>query len=167
MEIKFKTESDTRELDSLSPRQFMIAWTTAIRQLVERRARERIGGNFGDVIARGAIQTDTSDPLRHSIYAGGENGPPARPLQVPATLPAHRQAPCAEFPHASPRPSRRISVSDSAYGRLPPGRLSAPAEFVRTAQLRRSAKRWMSTANSRTENCSLRRVAGRTRRNRC
>ncbi len=74
MEIKFKTESDTRELDSLSPRQFMIAWTTAIRQLVESRARERIGGDFGDVIARGAIQTDTSDPLRHSIYTGGENG---------------------------------------------------------------------------------------------
>lgn len=74
MEIKFEIGNDARELDSLSPRQFMIAWTTAIRQLVERRARERIGGDFGDVIARGAIQTDTSDPLRHSIYTGGENG---------------------------------------------------------------------------------------------
>lgn len=76
MEIKF--EVDDREtleqLRGLSPRQFMIAWTTAIRQFVQQRARDKIGGDFGDKIARNSIQTDTADPMRHEIYTGGENG---------------------------------------------------------------------------------------------
>lgn len=63
-----------QELSKLSPRQFMIAWTTAVKQFAQQRARERIGGDFGDGIARNSILTDTQDELRHEIYAGGENG---------------------------------------------------------------------------------------------
>lgn len=76
MEIKIRVDdSDTIEkLNGLSPREFMIAWTTAVKQFVQRKAREKIGGDFGDLIARHSILTDDSDPLRHEIYAGGENG---------------------------------------------------------------------------------------------
>lgn len=76
MEIKFKVDdSDTlAKLNGLTPRQFMIAWTTKVRQLVEARAREKIGGDFGHDIANGSIQTDESNPNRHVIYTGGENG---------------------------------------------------------------------------------------------
>lgn len=76
--MNLKITVDDREtlqaLSKLSPREFMIAWTTAVKQFVQRRARERIGGDFGDLIARHSILTDDSDPLRHEIYAGGENG---------------------------------------------------------------------------------------------
>jgi len=76
MEIKFKVDdSDTlARLNGLTPRQFMIGWTTKVKQLAEDRAREKIGGDFGHDIAKGAIQTDESNPLRHTIYTGGENG---------------------------------------------------------------------------------------------
>lgn len=76
--MKLKITVDDREtlqaLSKLSPREFMIAWTTAVKQFVQRKAREKIGGDFGDLIARHSILTDDSDPLRHEIYAGGENG---------------------------------------------------------------------------------------------
>ena len=76
LEIKIRVDdSDTIEkLNGLSPRQFMIAWTTKVKQFAQQRARERIGGDFGDRIARGSILTDETDPNRHSIYVGGENG---------------------------------------------------------------------------------------------
>ena len=76
--MNLKITVDDREtlqaLSKLSPREFMIAWTTAVKQFVQRKAREKIGGDFGDLIARHSILTDDSDPLRHEIYAGGENG---------------------------------------------------------------------------------------------
>lgn len=76
MEIKIKVDDreTLEQLDKLAPRQFMIAWTTAVREMVRKRAREKIGGDFGDRIARNSIQTDTSDPMCHEIYTGGENG---------------------------------------------------------------------------------------------
>ena len=76
MEIRFTVDDrDTlNQLAQLSPRQFMIAWSTAIRQYVQQQAREKIGGSFGAKIARQSILTDDSDELRHEIYVGGENG---------------------------------------------------------------------------------------------
>ena len=76
MEIKFTVDDreTLEQLSKLSPREFMIAWTTAVKQFVQRRARQRIGGDFGDLIARHSILTDDRDPERHEIYAGGENG---------------------------------------------------------------------------------------------
>lgn len=76
MEIKFKVDdSDTlARLNGLTPRQFMLAWTTKVKQLAEARAREKIGGDFGHDIANGSIQTDESNPNRHVIYTGGKNG---------------------------------------------------------------------------------------------
>ena len=76
MEIKFKV--DDREtlnrLQGLSPRQFMIKWTGKVRKLAQQRARQRIGGDFGQKIAKDSILTDESVPYRHVIYTGGENG---------------------------------------------------------------------------------------------
>ena len=76
MEIKFKVDdSETlARLNGLTPRQFMIKWTGEVRKLAEKRAREKIGGDFGDEIAKHSILTDDSDPNRHTIYTGGENG---------------------------------------------------------------------------------------------
>ena len=76
MEVKFTVEDQETlaQLAKLSEREFMIAWTTAVKQFVQRRARQRIGGDFGDLIARHSILTDDRDPMRHEIYAGGENG---------------------------------------------------------------------------------------------
>ena len=76
MEIKItvRDQETLEKLKGLSPRQFMIAWTTEVRKLAQKRAREKIGGNFGDRIARESILTDESSPDRHVIYTGGENG---------------------------------------------------------------------------------------------
>ena len=76
MQIRFSVDdsSTLQDLYNLTPRQFMIAWTTAIRQYVEKQARQKIGGDFGDDIARHSILTDTQDPERPEIYTGGENG---------------------------------------------------------------------------------------------
>ena len=76
MEIKIRVDdADTlARLNGLTPRQFMIKWTGEVRKLAQKRAREKIGGDFGDRIAKGSIQTDESNPLRHTIYTGGENG---------------------------------------------------------------------------------------------
>ena len=76
MNIKFTVDSK-EELDrlaALSPREFMVAWTTAVKQFAQKKARENIGGDFGDQIARKTIQTDDRDPDCHEIYVGGENG---------------------------------------------------------------------------------------------
>jgi len=76
MEIRFDVNDreTLQRLSQLSPRQFMIAWSTAIRQFAQTAARTKIGGRFGDQIARQSIQTDDRDPERCSIYPGGENG---------------------------------------------------------------------------------------------
>lgn len=77
MEIKFNTvlDEDTMlKLADLTPRQFMIAWTGAVRRLIEKNAREKIGGDFGDHIARESVQTDERDPLIHRLYLGGTDG---------------------------------------------------------------------------------------------
>ena len=76
LEIKFSVDNTDffRKMTGLSPRQFMLAWTTTVRQFVQTCARTRIRGDFGDLIARNSIQTDTSDADRHVIYLGGENG---------------------------------------------------------------------------------------------
>jgi len=76
LEIKIKVHDQETldKLNGLSPREFMIAWTTEVRKLAQKRAREKIGGDFGDRIARESILTDETDPNRHSIYVGGENG---------------------------------------------------------------------------------------------
>lgn len=76
MEIKITVhDQETLEkLNALSPRQFMIAWTTEVRKLAQKRAREKIGGDFGDRIARESILTDESNENRHCLYLGGENG---------------------------------------------------------------------------------------------
>lgn len=75
--IKFDVQS-REELDrlenELSPRQFMIAWTGAVRRLIQQNARDKIGGDFGDQIARESVQTDEQNPLVHRLYMGGENG---------------------------------------------------------------------------------------------
>ena len=76
MNIKFTVDSK-EELDrlaALSPREFMIAWTTAVKQFAQKKARENIGGDFGDQIARHTILTDDRNPDIHEVYAGGENG---------------------------------------------------------------------------------------------
>ncbi len=76
--LKLNITADDREaleeLSKLSPREFMVAWTTAVKQFAQSRARERIGGDFGDDIARRSILTDTRNPDLHEVYAGGENG---------------------------------------------------------------------------------------------
>lgn len=74
LKISVDDHETLEELASLTPRQFMIAWTTAVRRELEKRAREKIGGDFGDEIARQSIQTDESDPTRHELYLGGEKG---------------------------------------------------------------------------------------------
>ena len=76
MEVKFTVDDreTLEQLSKLSEREFMVAWTTAVKQFVQRRARQRIGGDFGDLIARHSILTDDRDPERHEIYPGGENG---------------------------------------------------------------------------------------------
>ena len=76
MNIKFKVDdSETiARLNGLTPRQFMIAWTTEVKKLAQKRAREKIGGDFGHEIANKSILTDDSDPNRHTIYTGGEQG---------------------------------------------------------------------------------------------
>ena len=77
MEIKFNTvlDEDTMlKLADLTPRQFMIAWTGAVRRLIQTKAREKIGGDFGDQIARESIQTDETNPMVHRLYLGGTNG---------------------------------------------------------------------------------------------
>ena len=64
MNIKFTVDSK-EELDrlaALSPREFMIAWTTAVKQFAQKKARENIGGDFGDQIARHTILTDDWNP---------------------------------------------------------------------------------------------------------
>ena len=63
-----------KKFAELSLRQFMIAWSTAVKQYIQQQAREKIGGNFGDSIARNTIQTDDTNPERYEIYPGGENG---------------------------------------------------------------------------------------------
>lgn len=76
MKIRFEVnDADTLErLAGLTPRQFMIAWSTVIKQHVQKSAREKIGGDFGDLIARHSILTDDSSEDRHEVYVGGENG---------------------------------------------------------------------------------------------
>nr|DAJ59600.1 MAG TPA: hypothetical protein [Caudoviricetes sp.] len=86
IKIKIDDHETLKQLSGLSPRQFMIAWTTAIRQMVQSRAREKIGGDFGDQIARNSIQTDTTDPMRHEIYTGGENGYIAEHIHTGGTI---------------------------------------------------------------------------------
>ena len=51
MKIQFEVnDADTLErLAGLTPRQFMIAWSTVIKQHVQKSAREKIGGDFGDL----------------------------------------------------------------------------------------------------------------------
>ena len=74
LKIEVRNREMLSRLEGLSPRQFMIAWTTKVKQFAQQRARERIGGDFGDRIARHSILTDDRDPERHEIYTGGENG---------------------------------------------------------------------------------------------
>jgi len=76
MEIRFLVDDSEvlKKLSELTPRQFMIAWTGAVREYVRQCARERIGGRFGADIARETVQTDEINELRHVIYAGGKNG---------------------------------------------------------------------------------------------
>ena len=94
MDVRFKADaSDTiQQLTGLTPRQFMIAWTTKVKQFVEQRAREKIGGDFGHRIASGSIQVDDSNPDRHTIYVGGENGYIAEHIHTGGTIrPRERQ----------------------------------------------------------------------------
>lgn len=77
MEIKFNVDSrETQEtLSGLTPRQY-----------AQQKARAVIGGGFGDEIARGSIQIDDNDPLRHEIYAGGKNGYIAEHIHTGGTV---------------------------------------------------------------------------------
>lgn len=76
MKIRFEVDDHEtlEQLRGLTPRQFMIAWSRSIRMFVQERARSRIGGNFGDDIARNSILIDDSEPDRHTVYVGGKNG---------------------------------------------------------------------------------------------
>ena len=92
LKISISDRDTLDQLAAMSPREFMIAWTTAVRQFVQQRARERIGGDFGDEIARGSIQTDDRDPDRHEIYVGGQNGYIAEHIHTGGIIkPKHRQ----------------------------------------------------------------------------
>ena len=98
MEIRSRVDdSDTmRALRGLTPRQFMIAWTTKVKQFAEKRAREVIGGDFGHKIASGSILTDDSDPNRHIVYVGGENGYIAEHIHTGGVI--RIRAACAIWP---------------------------------------------------------------------
>ena len=76
MNVRFSVDSQSEldRLEALSPREFMVAWTTAVKQFAQKKARENIGGSFGDDIARSSILTDDCNPDCHEIYTGGENG---------------------------------------------------------------------------------------------
>lgn len=77
MDIKFNcvlNDETLSKLTDLTPRQIMIAWTGAVRRLIVKNAREKIGGDFGDQIARESIQTDETNPMVHRLYLGGTNG---------------------------------------------------------------------------------------------
>lgn len=94
MNIKFTVDSQA-ELDrlaTLSPREFMVAWTTAVKQFAQKKAREKIGGKFGAEIARSSILTDDRDPDCHEIYTGGENGYIAEHIHTGGEIrPRHRK----------------------------------------------------------------------------
>ena len=76
MELKIKVDPSAtlEQLEELSARQFMLAWTTAVKQFAQQQAREKIGGDFGHEIGNHSILIDDQDPLKHSVYVGGENG---------------------------------------------------------------------------------------------
>ena len=76
MNVRFSVDSQSEldRLEALSPREFMVSWTTAVKQFAQKKARENIGGSFGDDIARSSILTDDRNPDCHEIYTGGENG---------------------------------------------------------------------------------------------
>ena len=94
MNIKFTVDSQA-ELDrlaTLSPREFMVAWTTAVKQFAQKKAKEKIGGKFGAEIARSSILTDDRDPDCHEIYTGGENGYIAEHIHTGGEIrPRHRK----------------------------------------------------------------------------
>lgn len=94
MNIKFTVEcnEELNRLAALSPREFMVAWTTAVRQLAQEKAREKISGNFGAKIARNTILTDDRNPDVYDIYVGGENGYIAEHIHTGGTVkPKYRQ----------------------------------------------------------------------------
>lgn len=88
MQIRFDADISEclEQLEGLSPRQFMIAWSTAVKQYVQQQARNKIGGDFGDNIARNSILTDDTDSERHEIYPGGENGYIAEHIHTGGTV---------------------------------------------------------------------------------
>ena len=77
MELKIKVDPSAtlKQLEDLSARQFMIAWTTAVKQFAQAQAREKIGGDFGHEIGNHSILIDDQDPLKHSVYVGGDRFP--------------------------------------------------------------------------------------------
>ena len=88
MQINFEVNDQDllKQLQDLTPRQFMIAWSGAVRRHIQKNAREKIGGDFGDLIARESIMTDQEDDNRHIIYAGGANGYIAEHIHTGGTI---------------------------------------------------------------------------------
>ena len=76
MEIRLKVfDQDTLDqLQRLSPEEFMVALSGAVRRLIANNARNKIGGDFGSQIARESIMTEEQSPFRHILYLGGANG---------------------------------------------------------------------------------------------
>lgn len=70
----FHSEMLLKKLSGLSHLEFMAAWSTVVNQHIQQCARRRIGGDFGDKIARLSILTDDRNPDKHVIYTGGTNG---------------------------------------------------------------------------------------------
>lgn len=76
MEVRLKV-FDQETLDQmlqLAPDEFMVAVTGAVRRLVAKNARDKIGGDFGAQIARESIMTEEQSPDCHTLYLGGANG---------------------------------------------------------------------------------------------
>ena len=88
MQINFELHDNEllQQLQDLTPRQFMIAWSGAVRRHIQKNARERIGGDFGDLIARESIMTDEENDNCYSIYVGGTNGYIAEHIHTGGTI---------------------------------------------------------------------------------
>lgn len=72
--IKFNETELLEKLTGLNHAEFMAAWSTVILQYAQKQAREKIGGNFGDRIARQSIHVNDNNPDLHIVHIAGENG---------------------------------------------------------------------------------------------
>lgn len=84
--IKFNESEMLEKLTGLNHAEFMAAWSTTVLQFAQKRAREKIGGNFGDRIARQSIHVNDSNPDLHIVHMAGENGYIAEHIHTGGTI---------------------------------------------------------------------------------